>query len=658
MQKKKSSILKSLYEALLQKTENLPLSPTELKDFDKDVEKILERLPSLLSFPLLLLEISPLLFFIPPFRRGIPLPFTRLSLEERTDYLRKLFNSRFYLLRAFSILLKLPILLAFDARDEVREAIGYQSDCTTGTEKTPVPETVEVRIIEKEKSLNSIYEINCDVLVVGSGAGGAVVAKELSERGLDIAVIEEGFRHDTTKLSGKPNDGLSLYRNFGATITLGPLSFPPQPSTALPLGRCLGGTTVINSTTCFRVPDFVLGDWTRAGLEEMGPEDMRPYFEQIEKSLSVHPLSLNLMGGAHEKIMEGAQALGYENYPLNKNTLKCRACGTCQYGCLTNAKQSMDVTYIPLATQAGATFYTGFKAEKIIIKNKRVDKIVGTVLKRDTSAKPIGKFIARAKVFVIAAGAVQTPFLLLKSRVANSSGMVGKNLRIHPSVGSLALFPERVYGARGISQAYAITEFSEEGIIIESTMVPPAPGTLASPLVGKELSGLIGDWNKVMMTGVMISDTDADGRIKKLPFFDQPVIIYRITERVKNEMVKGLAEAAKIALAAGAEKVLPGIVTIPWVKDYKDVEKIIDSRDRIRANEILWSAYHPQGTCRMSENSKKGVVDSFGRAHDARNLFIADGSIFPTCIGVNPQITIMAFALRCAEHINSSLNYY
>jgi choline dehydrogenase-like flavoprotein len=646
--------LESLYEALLQKTENLPLSPIELKDFDKGVEKILDRLPFLFRLSLLLLEISPLLFFIPLFRRGIPLPFTRLSLEERTRYLQKLCNSRLYLLRSFSILLKFPILLAFDARNEVREAIGYQSDCITGTKKNFVPETIESRIIEKEKSLSNTYEINCDVLVVGSGAGGAVVAKELSERGLNVAVIEEGFRHNTTQLSGTPADGLSLYKDFGATIALGPLSFPPQPSVLLPLGRCLGGTTVINSTTCFRAPDFVLGDWTRAGLKDMSPEDMRPYFEQVEKNLSVHPLSLNLMGGAHEKIIEGARALGYENHPLNKNTLKCRACGTCQYGCSINAKQSMDVTYIPLATQAGATFYTGFKAEKIIIKNKRIDKIVGTVLKRDRDAKPIGEFIARAKVFVIAAGAIQTPFLLLKNRVANSSGVVGKNLRIHPAVGSLALFPERVYGARGISQAYAVTEFSEEGIIIESTMVPPAPGTLASPLVGKELSQLIGDWNKVMVTGVMISDTDADGRIKKLPFLDQPVIIYRITERVKNEMVKGLAEAAKVALAGGAERVLSGITTIPWVKDYEDVDKIIASRDKIRANEIPWVGYHPQGTCRMSENPKKGVIDSYGRAHDARNLFIADGSIFPTCIGVNPQITIMAFAIRCAEHIKVS----
>ncbi|MBT9148206.1 MAG: putative GMC-type oxidoreductase [Syntrophomonadaceae bacterium] len=628
----------------------MPLSPIEIKDFDKDVERILDKLPFLFRLSLLLLEISPLFFFIPPFRRGIPLPFTRLSLEERTDYLRKLFNSRLYPLRAFSILLKFPTLLAFDGRNEIREVIGYYSDCTTGTEKTPVPETVESRIIEQEKPLSDIYEINCDVLVVGSGAGGAVVAKELSGAGLDVAVVEEGFRYDTTQLSGKPADGLSLYRNFGATIALGPLTFPPQPSILLPLGRCLGGTTVINSTTCFRVPDFVLGDWTRAGLEDMSPEDMRPYFEQAEKSLSVHPLSLNLMGGAHEKIMEGAKVLGYENHPLNKNTLKCRACGTCQYGCSINAKQSMDVTYIPLAIQAGATFYTGFKAEKIAIKTKKVDRISGTVFKRDIPAKPIGKFTVKAKVFVIAAGAVQTPFLLLSNRIANSSGMVGKNLRIHPSTGSLAIFPERLYGARGTSQAYAITEFSEEGIIIESTMVPPAPGTLASPLVGKELSQLIGDWNKVAMVGVMISDTDADGRIKKLPFFDQPVVIYRITERVKNEIVRGLAEAAKIALAAGAEKVLSGIVTIPWVKDYKDIEKIITSK--IRANEIAWGAYHPQGTCRMSENSKKGVVDSYGKAHDVENLFIADGSIFPTCIGVNPQITIMAFALRCAEYIS------
>ena len=227
------------------------------------------------------------------------------------------------------------------------------------------------------------------------------------------------------------------------------------------------------------------------------------------------------MGEVHQKIVEGAQSLEYEGHSLNKNTLKCRGCGACQYGCSINAKRSMDVTYIPLATQAGATFYTGFKAEKITIKNKRIDKISGIVLKRDIPAKPIGKFIAKAKIFVIAAGGVCTPFLLLKSGVANSSGMVGKNLKIHPSATTFALFPKEFYRAGGVSQAYAVTEFFKEGIIIINTMVPPGLGALTSSLVGEELSQLIGDWNKVATVGAKISDADANGRIKKLPFFDQ-----------------------------------------------------------------------------------------------------------------------------------------
>jgi choline dehydrogenase-like flavoprotein len=650
---KKNEIVRSTCEALLRKTENLPLSPTELKDFDKDMEEILKKFPPLFSFFPWLFQISSLFLFR---RRGLPLPFTRLSLEERTRYLEKLCSSRFYLRRLLTLPPKFPTLFAFDRRDEVREAIGYQTDCTKETEKTPVPETLESRIIEKESPLNTTYEIDCDVLVVGSGAGGAVVAKELSERGLNVAVIEEGFRYDTTKLSGAPADGLSLYRNFGVVAAL-----DPSPTLVpIAMGKCLGGSTAVNSGNCFRTPDYVLEDWTRAGLEKIGPEEMAPYYEEIERTLSVHPQSLNLTGGANEKMVEGAQALGYENYSITRNILRCRGCGGCNYGCTINAKRGMQITYIPWATQAGATFYTGFKADKIIVKGKRVERIIGTVLKRDTPAKPIGKFSARAKVFVIAAGGIYTPFLLLKSRVANSSGMVGRGLKLHPLAGIIALFPEKVYGASGVSQTHVFTEFfKKERIFAMTGMVAPGAGAplFAPRLAGKELSELIGNWSKVAIILVKIGDYDADGRVKsyKLPFFDQPAIYYRITKKTKNAMVKGLAEVARIALAGGAEKVLPGIATIPWVKTYEETDRIIASRDRIKANEILWTGFHPLGTCRMSKNPKEGVVDSYGRAHDVENLFVSDASIFPTCVGVPPQITIMALALRCAEYISNQV---
>lgn len=654
------SILKSASEFILPGSEKLPVSANQIRDFDEKVEETLEDFPPFVSFLfrfiLILIQLLPLLFFIPPFRKGIPTIFTRLPREDRIQYLRKLNESSFYLFRMMMVFLKLPLILTYCASKEVKNAIGYYVDCKN-VEKNPTPELVEENVLELDRLRNEPFEINCDVLVIGSGAGGAVMAKELSESGLNVAVVEEGFKHESSEFTGEPREMLPLlYRDMGTTMTFYPASIS-QPGVLLPLGECLGGTTVINSSTCFRTPDFLLENWTNDGLEDMRPEDMVPYFERVEKTLSVRPVSLNLMGEANARIMEGTESLGYDGGPLKKNATGCDATGVCQYGCPTDAKQAMHISYIPLATQKGAKFYTGFKAKWIVTKNGRVDKVGGIVFRR--GKEKIGKFVAEADVVVLAAGAIHTPCLLLENRIANSSGMVGRNLRIHPAGSVISVFPESIYGWKGVSQSYGVTEFFDEGILLEGGMIPPSIGAAAHPSIGRELCDLLGDWKKTSVFGSMIADSDSVGRVWNLPGWmpimgGKPFISYRVGEQDKNRMVKSLAEISRIALAAGAEKVYPGIAQGGWITSQREVEEILNSADRISPSQITWSAYHPQGTCRMSVDPSDGVIDSYCRTHEIDNLFVSDASIFPECVHVNPQISIMAFANRCADYIAES----
>ncbi|MEM2978191.1 MAG: GMC family oxidoreductase, partial [Candidatus Hadarchaeales archaeon] len=246
--------------------------------------------------------------------------------------------------------------------------------------------------------------------------------------------------------------------------------------------------------------------------------------------------------------------------------------------------------------------------------------------------------------------------LLLANRLANSSGMVGQNLRIHPCVFVAGFFPESLYGWRTVSQSYGI-DFRERGFVLESTTVPPSIGALSTPFVGRELMEVMEEWRKVGSIGVMVNDSDSVGRV--LPLLPLPyglpkmgmeaLVLYRLGRRDTRAAQEGTVEACRILLEGGAERVCTGLARMPWVRRGKDLERLAELK--VLATDFIWSAYHPQGTCRMSPDPRTGVVDSYGRCHDLENLYVADASIFPECVKVNPQISIMAFATRCADHL-------
>lgn len=489
---------------------------------------------------------------------------------------------------------------------------------------------------------------SADVVIVGSGAGGAPLAATLAERGFSVVLLEEGRQVSKRDFNRKLGDMFRLmYRDQGLTSTLG---FPGVP---LPLGCTLGGTTTVNSGTMFRTPDKVLHRWQRElGLARLSPDDLAPYYERVERDLHVQAVKPHLWGKNSEVIRRGAGALGLSHGPLRRNVSDaCKGSGMCCFGCPEDGKQPMHLTYIPRADAAGARIYTRVKVTGVEVEGGRAVGVVGHAATGITRAAARAVSVrVRARAVVIACGAVYTPAFLLANRLANQSGEVGKNLTIHPASRVAALFDEKIEGWRGVPQGYMVDEYKDEGIMLEGAQGPPdliGPGL---PFVGADFKQLVSELERVAIFGVMVSDTST-GRVWNVG--GRPVMTYQLNRYDTERMVKGVGVLARIFFAAGAKRVMPSVYRFTELSRESDVETL--QRSRIRAADVELMAFHPLGTCRMGADPRRSVVDSELRVHDLRDLWIVDGSVFPSSLGVNPQETIMAFSLRAADRLTDQL---
>jgi choline dehydrogenase-like flavoprotein len=297
--------------------------------------------------------------------------------------------------------------------------------------------------------------LECDVVVVGTGAGGAVVGRELAEAGLAVVFIEEGQYHDRTEFTGRAiSMQQKLYRRGGSTFSVGNVAIP------IPLGQTVGGSTTVNSGTCYRTPDRILHDWQRElGLDELGPEQLAPYFDRVEAVLGVEYAKAELLGGNGRVIARGCDALGFKAHgPLKRNAPACDGQGVCCFGCPTDAKRSTNVSYIPLALKAGAEVFAGARMTRIIVEGGKARGVVARTEGGHT-------ITVRARAVVIACGSIMTPIVLARQGLGARSGQLGKNLSIHPACGALAEFDEQILSWKGIPQGYSIHELHDEGIL-------------------------------------------------------------------------------------------------------------------------------------------------------------------------------------------------
>jgi len=562
-------------------------------------------------------------------------PFARVSPDKRLAMLDKWRQGdaiRRLMLRA----LVSPLKIAHFDDPELYKHLGcvYDVEKAKGEAK---PSYMRDRV---HAQLDGDLAVECDVVVVGTGAGGAVVGRELAEAGLAVVFVEEGQYFDRTQFSGRAFPmQQKLYRRGGSTFSVGNVAIP------IPLGQTVGGSTTVNSGTCYRTPDRILEEWaTELGLVDLAPDRMGGYFERVERVLQVEAARAELLGGTGRVIQRGCEAIGLtKHHPLKRNAPACDGQGVCCFGCPTDAKRSTNVSYIPLALRAGAELFTGAKVTRILVEGGRARGVVARVENGNS-------LTIRARAVVVACGAILTPLLLEQQGLGAASGQLGKNLSIHPAAGALAEFDEQILPWKGIPQGYAIEDLHDEGILFEGAMVPLEMTMSMTQLIGPDLIRLAESFDHVSSFGLMIEDSSR-GSVRAVG--GQPVISYWLTEQDVSHIKRGIDVLARIFFAAGARRVHAPINGFDVIESPDDLARL--RRARLRPWDLDLSAYHPLGTARMGVDPRSSVLDASHQLHDVPNLYVVDGAAVPSSLGVNPQITIMALATRAAEKIAARL---
>jgi choline dehydrogenase-like flavoprotein len=565
----------------------------------------------------------------------LPFPwrFSRLDVGAREDFLEKMERSRFGLHHELLLMAKTFTTLGYAIDSRVEERVGLETSCRLADGSLPEPagplgDTAPAGDGEE-----------CDVVIVGSGAGGAVTAAALAEAGLDVIVLEAGEAFDRDSYPADPLDAIaSLYRDGGLTIAEGR---PPIP---VPLGRAVGGTTVINSGTCFRAPDPVLDRWRdRHGVS--WAHDLGPHFAEAEEFLRVTPLDPERMGRNGQLAMEGAEALGVSSGPISRNAGSCVQCSSCPYGCRIDAKRGMHVSYVPRAVAAGARLRTGVEARRMIVEGGRAAGVRCVKSGPAGANGNSGRYTVRARrATIVAGGAMGTPELLLRSGLGGRQ--VGRNLHIHPACWVGARYEEEVRGWEGVMQSYYVDEWEGKGVLLEATFTPLPFGGAWLLGSGRAHQEAILGVDRIGSIGVHLSDESA-GRVG-LTRDGSLRVTYGLTAEDADRLAFGIARAAEIHFAAGASEVYPNIGRIPILRpgELADFEATT-----FKPSELRLEAFHPMGTARISANPSEGVCDANGSVNGVDDLYVADASLFPTSVGVNPMMTIIAFAKQVASGV-------
>ncbi len=573
--------------------------------------------------------------------RGAWKRFSEMTPDERERVLLSWANSRLAQRRAvFQALRKATLLFYYmlpgrdGTRNPVWDAIGY--DGPLGKLESAPPKALQMTPVKGDTTLS------CDVVIIGSGAGGGAAAGVLAGAGLDVIVIEAGGYYDDEDFDGSEFGAITRYYMAAPSGTV-------DQSVGLIAGSCLGGGTVVNYSTSFRTPDDVRAEWASFGVPAFTSEMYTASLEAVCERLGVNQ-EHNEPSTRDRKIQEGCVNLGWHIDAMPRNVRHCaqgKECGYCGLGCRVGAKQSVVKTWLPDAQQAGARMVVGTKVSRVLIE--------GGGARGVAAVTDAGHHLTvRARAVVAACGALHTPALLRRSGLRNPS--IGKNLRLHPATAVMGVYDEELKPWEGVMQALYSDRFrnlhDNYGLKYETAAAHPHLMLTFIPWRGaRPHFELLQALSSTVPLGVLLRDRD--GGEVRVGGDGEPIVRYKLSRFDADHLRTGIEGAAQMHEAAGAQRIYSAHTQ--WVSYRPGVagsreQFMADADDAgYGAGRIALGSFHIMGSARMGGSPASSVCDPTGQTWEVRDLYVCDASTFPTASGVNPQISIQAIA-----HMNAS----
>jgi choline dehydrogenase-like flavoprotein len=494
--------------------------------------------------------------------------------------------------------------------------------------------------------------VRAGICVVGTGAGGAVAAARLAEAGHDVVLLEEGAWWDASDFTEREAELTPRLYADAATRATADLSV------SILQGRAVGGSTTVNWLIMLRTPDWVLDEWTREhGAEGMRPHDMAPLFAQIEAETHTRCVPDDAHSPNNRALLDGARRLGWSARAARINARGCVRAGSCGLGCRYGARQGAQAVYLPRALAAGARLYTDVRADRVTVVERGgvapLKRVQATVLDRATGAAR-GRVTVEAPIVVLAGGAVGTPAILLRSGLGGPA--VGRWLRLHPTTALVGRYDQEMYGSAGIPMSAICDEFQRGddgyGFWIECPPLYPAIASVVTPGFGAAHRARMRDFPHMGAMIVLVRD-GADRRVSngavRVDRRGRPVIDYRLGDADLRTMRRGLAATARLQLAAGAREVTALHTREHVVRGEGDLS-VLDTMP-CGPNQLTVLSAHVNGSCRLGTDARRSGCTPDGQVRGTPGLYVVDGSVLPTALGVNPQETIMAVSTLLAGRI-------
>lgn len=507
-------------------------------------------------------------------------------------------------------------------------------------------------------TLSGHTDLEADVVVIGTGAGGGTAAEILSGRGLKVIMVEEGrlyhqkdFNMDELKsYSNLYQEGMSRATKDGAIAVL--------------QGRCVGGSTTVNWTSSFRTPDETLNYWSEQfGLEQLKPESMKFWFDNRMERHSMAPWQMP-PNANNDVLRQGCDKLGWSWGVIPRNVKGCWNLGYCGVGCPTNAKQGALLTTVPGALENGAQLIHGLRADRLQWREDRIESLQASAFKADGHTPSGASVTLRANHFVVAASAIGSPGLLLRSELPDPHERLGKRSFIHPVNATVARMPERVDPYYGAPQSIYSDQFNfangVDGAVGFKMEVPPLHPAMAAGVLpghGEQQATDMANLPRLQSVLALLRDgfhPDSPGGTVELREDGSPVLDYPMTDYLWSGVREAYLAMAELQFAAGAEAVKLAHMDARWHQSWKDIREEINRLPMTLHKVRLFTA-HQMGGCGMGSDPRTSVVDGNGLHHQIRNLSVHDASAFPTSIGANPQLSVYALSARQSTRLAERL---